>query len=43
MYPVEDGMVLDEKNALGFGTSVPVEEFKQNIRNRINEIIGFGR
>jgi hypothetical protein len=42
MYPIEDGNVIDEKNALGFGTSVPVNVFKQNIRNTINEIKNYG-
>ncbi len=38
MYPVENGIVKDEQNALGFGTEVPVNIFKQNIRNKIEEI-----
>ena len=42
MYPVEDGYVLDEKNAMGFGTKVPVETFKQNIRDQINLIKNYG-
>ena len=42
MYPIEDGYVLDETNALGFGTKVPVEEFKQNIRTKIAEIKNYG-
>ena len=42
MYPVEDGYVLDKYDALGFGKKVPVEEFKQNIRNKINEVKNFG-
>ena len=42
MYPIEDGYVLDAKNALGFGEKVPVDIFKQNIRNKINEIKNYG-
>ena len=42
MYPVEDGYVIDHRNAMGWGTKVPVEEFKQNIRNAINEIKSYG-
>ena len=42
MYPIEDGYVLDENNALGFGKKVPVDVFKQNIRNKINEIKNYG-
>ena len=42
MYPIEEGYVLDETNALGFGTKVPVEEFKQNIRTKIAEIKNYG-
>lgn len=42
MYPVENGNVIDVENALGFGTSVPIEVFKQNIRNKINEIKNYG-
>jgi len=42
MYPIEDGYVLDEKNAMGFGTKVPVETFKQNIRDQINLIKNYG-
>jgi len=42
MYPVEDGYVIDKYDALGFGKKVPVEEFKQNIRDKISEIKSFG-
>ena len=42
MYPVEYGYVIDKYDALGFGKKVPVEEFKQNIRDKINEIKSFG-
>jgi len=42
MYPVVDGYVLDKANALGFGTSVPVNEFKQKIRDKIFEIKNYG-
>jgi len=42
MYPIEDGYVLDEKNAMGFGTKVPVEVFKQNIREQIELIKNYG-
>jgi len=42
MYPIEDGYVIDHRNAMGWGTKVPVEEFKQNIRDAINEIKRFG-
>jgi len=42
MYPIEDGYVIDIRNALGFGTKVPVDEFKENIRKKIEEIKNFG-
>jgi len=42
MYPIIDGYVLDERNTLGFGTKVPVDEFKDNIRRSIEEIKKFG-
>lgn len=42
MYPIEDGYVLDENNYLGFGKKVPLDVFKQNIRNKINEIKQYG-
>ena len=42
MYPIENGNVIDEENALGFGTLVPVDVFKENIRNKINEIKNYG-
>ena len=42
MYPIENGNVIDEKNALGFGTVIPVDVFKQNIRDKINEIKNYG-
>ena len=42
MYPVENGNVIDEANALGFGTVVPINVFKQCIRNKINEIKNYG-
>ena len=42
MYPIEDGYVIDRFDALGFGKKVPVEEFKQNIRDKISEIKSFG-
>ena len=42
MYPIVDGNVLDEKDALGFGKVVPLDVFKQNIRNKIEEIKNYG-
>ncbi len=42
MYPVENGIVKDEQNALGFGTEVPVNIFKQNIINKLEEIKNYG-
>ena len=42
MYPIENGNVIDEGNILGFGEVVPVEVFKQHIRNKINEIKNYG-
>ena len=42
MYPIEDGFVIDKGNILGFGEKVPVDVFKQNIRNKIEEIKNYG-
>lgn len=42
IYPIEDGNVIDEGNAMGLGTSVPVDVFKQHIRNVINQITNYG-
>jgi hypothetical protein len=42
MYPIEDGFVIDKENELGFGIKLPIEEFKQNIINKINEIKNYG-
>ncbi|GEM_PF-1890948 len=42
MYPIENGIVFDEGNEFGLGQYVPVSEFKNNIRQRINEIIHYG-
>ena len=42
MYQIENGYVIDRRNALGFGARIPVEEFKERIRNEINEIKSFG-
>jgi hypothetical protein len=41
MYPVNNGFVVDPYNEFGFGTSVPVEEFKDSLRQKINEIINY--
>lgn len=42
MFPVEDGNVLDKKNEWGWGTSVPIETFKQNMNSLINEFKNYG-
>ena len=43
MFPIENGFVLDKCNYLGFGTKVPVDEFKENIRKKIEEIKNFNK
>jgi len=42
MYPIENGIVKDKYNALKFGTEVPLNIFKQNIKNIIKEIKEYG-
>jgi len=42
MYPVEDGNVLDEGNVWGWGKSVPLNVFKQNLNTLLNEIKNYG-
>ncbi len=38
MYPISDGIVSDPNNEFGLGTSVPVNIFKNKIREIINII-----
>ncbi|ROL57914.1 hypothetical protein D9V84_04140 [Bacteroidetes/Chlorobi group bacterium Naka2016] len=38
MYPIKNGFVQDYENEFGLGTSVPVEEFKAFLRQKIYEI-----
>lgn len=38
MLPIEDGKVIDAVNEFGFGYSVPVDEFKFALRQKIFEI-----
>jgi len=42
MYPIENGIVRDEGNILGFGERVPLNIFKQNIINKLEEIKNYG-
>ncbi len=42
MYPIENGMVIDEDNSLGFGNIVPLQAFKQRIQEQINQIKNYG-
>jgi len=42
MYPIENGTVMDEGNVWGWGETVPLETFKQNINTIINEIKNYG-
>ena len=42
MYPIENGNVIDKDNSFGWGEVVPVETFKQNLRNLINTIKNYG-
>ena len=42
MYPIEDGNVLDGGNVWGWGKSVPIDIFKQNLNELINEIKNYG-
>jgi len=42
MLPVIDGNVIDEENNLGFGEVVPVELFKELLRNKIDLIKNYG-
>ncbi len=41
MYPINNGFVVDPYNEFGFGTLVPVSEFKNALRGKINEIINY--
>ena len=41
MYPINNGFVVDPYNEFGFGTLVPVAEFKNALRGKINEIINY--
>ena len=38
LFPIIDGMVIDGANDWGWGTEVPVETFKQNLRDLIDSI-----
>ncbi len=42
MYPIENGNVIDLGNVWGWGTSVPIGVFKQNLNTLINEIKNYG-
>ncbi len=42
MYPIENGIVRDEGNILGFGEREPLNIFKQNIINKLEEIKNYG-
>ncbi len=42
MYPIKNGMVLDEGNDFGWGTSVPLTVFKQQLQQQINIIKNHG-
>jgi hypothetical protein len=37
-YPIENGILIDNNNAWGYGKSVPWEEFKKKLTQDINEI-----
>jgi hypothetical protein len=42
IYPIVDGNVIDGKNEFGWGTSVPIETFNNNLQNLINSIKNYG-
>jgi len=42
MYPIIEGNVIDEGNAWGWGEVVPVDVFKENLRQFINAIKYYG-
>lgn len=42
MYPIIDGKVYDPENEFGFGNNLTVEEFKNALNNRIQEITTYG-
>ena len=41
MYPIEDGIVIDESNDWGLGKNVPVNEFKAHLMKMIDNIKNF--
>jgi hypothetical protein len=41
MYPIVGGVLQDYGNELGFGTTVPIIQIKNSIRNRISEIVNY--
>lgn len=41
MYPLRDGLIYDPLNELGLGIGLTISEFKQMLRNRINEILSY--
>jgi hypothetical protein len=42
MYPIKDGKVLDAGNVWGWGTSVPINEFKNHLNDLINSMKHYG-
>ena len=42
IFPVVNGNVIDEANDWGWGTEVPIQEFKQNLQEIIDSIKNFG-
>ena len=42
MHPIENGNVIDEKNVWGWGNSVPINVFKQNLNAIIDSIKNYG-
>jgi hypothetical protein len=41
MYPINNGIVYDPKNEMGFGLNLTVDQFKAAIRNRISYIVNY--
>jgi hypothetical protein len=42
VFPIVNGSVIDEKNNFGWGTSVPLATFKQNLQELIDSIKEYG-
>jgi hypothetical protein len=43
MYPIINGYVQDVNNELGFGVSVLVDDFKNQLNEKISQIINYGK